>query len=83
MYVIKVLVKHLLKNKSIILKILLQQNWINSDIYIYYKMKKNFAVDSKNIGGMKMLNDNMFLHHKALINAKPAISIKPPRPVIS
>lgn len=52
-------------------------------IYIYYKMKKNFAVDSKNIGGMKMLNDNMFLHHKALINAKPAISIKPPRPVIN
>lgn len=44
-------------------------------------MKKNFAVDSKNIGGMKMLNDNMFLHHKALVNAKPAISIKPPRPV--
>lgn len=43
---------------------------------------KNFAVDPKNIGGMKMMNDNMFKHHKALIDAKPAISIKPPRPVI-
>ncbi|CAD8190895.1 unnamed protein product [Paramecium octaurelia] len=44
---------------------------------------KNFATNPKNIGGMKMLNDNMFLHHKALIDAKPAIKIKPPRPHVN
>lgn len=28
---------------------------------------KNFKLDTNNIGGMKMLNDNMYKHHKALI----------------
>ncbi|CAD8125349.1 unnamed protein product [Paramecium sonneborni] len=44
---------------------------------------KNFATNPKNIGGMKILNDNMFLHHKALIDVKPAIKIKPPRPHVN
>lgn len=27
------------------------------------------------------MSDNMYKHHKALIDAKPAIHIKPPKPV--
>lgn len=44
-------------------------------------MKKNCGFDSRNTGGLKVMADHMFKHHKALVDAKPAIKIKPPKPV--
>jgi len=44
-------------------------------------MSKNFELDVRNPGGLKQLSDNMYNHHKALINAKPAINNKPPKSV--
>jgi hypothetical protein len=44
-------------------------------------MTSKFKLDTRNTGGLKQIADNMYFHHKALVNAKPAISIKPPKPV--
>lgn len=44
---------------------------------------RKFDSDTRNTGGLKVINDHMYNHHKALINAKPAIKIKPPKPVSS
>ena len=46
-------------------------------------MKSRFDLDSRNTGGLKQIADNMYFHHKALIDAKPAIKIKPPKPVLN
>ena len=44
-------------------------------------MSKKFDLDLRNPGGLKQISDNMYNHHKALINAKSSINNKPPKSV--
>ncbi|KAM3141267.1 hypothetical protein pb186bvf_006652 [Paramecium bursaria] len=40
----------------------------------------DFKLDTRNIGGLKVMADHMYNHHKALIDVKPAIKITKPKP---
>ena len=42
----------------------------------------DFKLDTRNIGGLKVMADHMYNHHKALIDVKPAIKITKPKPVL-
>ncbi|CAD8141528.1 unnamed protein product [Paramecium pentaurelia] len=45
-------------------------------------MQKTFAMDVRNIGGLRATADHLYKHQIAVQNAKPSINIKPPKPPV-
>ena len=43
-------------------------------------MKKNYGPDPRSLGGRAQIIQNMYSHHEKLVNTKPSMNIKKPRP---
>ena len=47
------------------------------------KKAKIFRADERNLGGRKVITEQMYNHHNVLMNIKPVIKIEEPRPHVN